>query len=208
MIGRKIERADVDKGCQGHDAPGAILVFKSGHKRGVHGRIRKEPRRRLAIEPIIGPCKEDGHRGRNFLKGRLANQVNAVMSVFGDNIPPHPQMGEEFLCLIIRHGIETRLTIRGKKAASSQTTHYFIGALFIAAGVAAYTAFAQPQPLEPERSHGRIAHVIDGDTLIIKGVEVRIRLWVSMVQRDHNKPQTCSGGYLKSAGFFLHRDRP
>ena len=36
LTGRKIERADVDKGCQGHDAPGAIQVFKSGHKRGVH----------------------------------------------------------------------------------------------------------------------------------------------------------------------------
>ena len=34
---------------------------------------------------VIGPCKEDGHRGRNFLKGRLANQVNAVMNAIGDN---------------------------------------------------------------------------------------------------------------------------
>ena len=46
LTGRRIERADVDKGCQGHDAPGAIQAFKSGHKRGVHGRIRKGPRRR------------------------------------------------------------------------------------------------------------------------------------------------------------------
>ena len=41
--------------------------------------------REAAIKPVIGPYKEDSHRGRNFLKGRLANEVNAVMSAVGDN---------------------------------------------------------------------------------------------------------------------------
>ena len=93
---------------------------------------------------------------------------------------------------------------QGKKAASSQTTHYFIGALFIAAGGAAYTAFAQPQPLEPERSHGRIAHVIDGDTLIIKGVEARIRLWVSMVQTGSQQATDVLRRLSEERRVFLH----
>ena len=70
LTGREIERAYVDKGYQGHDAPKPLRVFKSGQKRGVHGQIKKELRRRSAIEAGIGHCKTDGHLGRNFLKGR------------------------------------------------------------------------------------------------------------------------------------------
>ncbi len=48
LTGREIERAYVDKGYQGHDAPKPLRVFKSGQKRGVHGQIKKELRRRAA----------------------------------------------------------------------------------------------------------------------------------------------------------------
>ena len=51
----------------------------------MHGQIKKEPRRRSAIEAVIGHCKTDGHLGRNFLKGRLGDQINAVMSAVGYN---------------------------------------------------------------------------------------------------------------------------
>ncbi len=61
LTGREIERAYVDKGYQGHDAPNPYRVFKSGQKRGVHGQIKKELRRRSAIEAVIGHCKTDGH---------------------------------------------------------------------------------------------------------------------------------------------------
>ena len=53
---------------------------------GVHGQIKKELRRRSAIEPVIGHCKADGHLGRNFLKGRTGDQINAVMSAVGYNL--------------------------------------------------------------------------------------------------------------------------
>jgi IS5 family transposase len=86
LTGREIERAYVDKGYRGHDAPNPWRVFKSGQKRGVHGQIRRELRRRSAIEPVIGHCKMDGHLGRNFLKGRLGDQINAVMSAVGYNL--------------------------------------------------------------------------------------------------------------------------
>ncbi len=86
LTGREIERTYVDRGYVGHDAPKPGRVFKSGQKRGVHGQIKKELRRRPAIEPVIGHCKSDGHLGRNFLKGRLGDQINAVMSVVGYNL--------------------------------------------------------------------------------------------------------------------------
>jgi IS5 family transposase len=86
LTGREIERAYVDKGYRGHDAPNPGRVFQSGQKRGVHGQIKKELRRRSAIEPVIGHCKTDGHLGRNFLKGRRGDQINAVMSAVGYNL--------------------------------------------------------------------------------------------------------------------------
>jgi len=86
LTGREIERAYVDKGYVGHDAPRPHRVFKSGQKRGVHRQIKKELRRRSAIEAVIGHCKTDGHLGRNFLTGRLGDQINAVMSAVGYNL--------------------------------------------------------------------------------------------------------------------------
>lgn len=86
LTGRKIERAYVDKGYTGHDAPEPGRVFKSGQKRGVHGQIKRELRRRSAIEAVIGHCKADGHLGRNFLKGRQGDRINAVMSAVGYNL--------------------------------------------------------------------------------------------------------------------------
>jgi len=83
LIGREVERIYVDRGYRGHNYPNPHRVFKSGQKRGVHGQIKKELKRRSAIEPVIGHCKSDGHLGRNFLHGRLGDQINAVMSAVG-----------------------------------------------------------------------------------------------------------------------------
>lgn len=86
LTGREIERVYADKGYRGHDAPKPLRVFISGQKRGVHGQIKRELRRRSAIEAAIGHMKTDGHLGRNFLKGRLGDQANAVLSAVGYNL--------------------------------------------------------------------------------------------------------------------------
>jgi IS5 family transposase len=85
LTGREIERVYVDKGYRGHDAPKPRSVFISGQKRGVHGVIKRELRRRSAIEPVIGHMKNDGHLGRNFLKGYQGDQANAVLTAVGYN---------------------------------------------------------------------------------------------------------------------------
>ena len=85
LTGRAIERAYVDKGYRGHNAPKPRAVFISGQKRGVHGVIKRELRRRSAIEPVIGHMKSDGHLGRNFLKGYDGDQANAVLTAVGYN---------------------------------------------------------------------------------------------------------------------------
>ena len=73
------------KGYRGHDAANPRRVFISGQKRGVFGVIKRELRRRSAIEPIIGHLKAEGHLGRCYLKGRAGDAANVVLSAVGHN---------------------------------------------------------------------------------------------------------------------------
>src|SRR5262249_20810342 len=68
-----------------HDAPDPRRVFISGQKRGVFGVIKRELRRRFAIEPLIGHMKEEGHLGRCHLKGRAGDATNAILTSVGHN---------------------------------------------------------------------------------------------------------------------------
>jgi len=85
LTGCEIERAYVDKGYRGHHIENPRRVFISGQKRGVFGAIKRELRRRSAIEPVIGHLKADGHLGRCFLKGRAGDAANAILSAVGHN---------------------------------------------------------------------------------------------------------------------------
>src|SRR5260221_10105461 len=85
LTGREIERAYVDKGYRGHDAPNPRRVFISGQKRGVFGTIKRELRRRSAIEPLIGHMKQEGHLGRCYLKGHAGDAANAILTAAGYN---------------------------------------------------------------------------------------------------------------------------
>ena len=69
----------------GHDAPDPRRVFISGQKRGVFGVIKRELRRRSAIEPLIGHMKEQGHLGRCYLKGHAGDAANAILTAVGHN---------------------------------------------------------------------------------------------------------------------------
>ncbi|MGY3695424.1 hypothetical protein ACVIGA_005557 [Bradyrhizobium sp. USDA 3240] len=85
LTGCAIERAYVDKGYRGHDAQNPRRIFISGQKRGVFGVIKRELRRRSAIEPIIGHLKVDGYLGRCYLKGRAGDAANVILSAVGYN---------------------------------------------------------------------------------------------------------------------------
>lgn len=86
LTGCAIERAYVDKGYRGHDAENPRRVFISGQKRGVFGVIKRELRRRSAIEAVIGHLKTDSHLGRCHLKGPEGDAANAVLSAIGHNL--------------------------------------------------------------------------------------------------------------------------
>src|SRR5713101_7289413 len=86
LTGCQIARAYVDKGYRGHDTTNPRRVFISGQKRGVFGVIKRELRRRSAIEAVIGHLKTDGHLGRCYLKGRAGDAANAVLTAVGYNL--------------------------------------------------------------------------------------------------------------------------
>ena len=86
LTGREIERAFADKRYRGHHAPNPHRVFTSGQKRGVFGAIKRELKRRSAIEPVIGHMKSQGHLGRCYLKGRAGDAANAILSAVGYNL--------------------------------------------------------------------------------------------------------------------------
>ena len=86
LTGREIERIYADKGYRGHDAAKPRRVFISAQKRGVFGAIKRELRRRSAIEPVISHMKTEGHLGRCFLKGRAGDATNAILTAAGHNL--------------------------------------------------------------------------------------------------------------------------
>lgn len=85
LTGIEPERIYTDRGYRGHNYPKKLRVYRSGQKRGVHGVIKKELRKRSLVEPIIGHLKSDGHLGRNYLKGTLGDHQNALLSAVGFN---------------------------------------------------------------------------------------------------------------------------
>ncbi|MGH6737978.1 MAG: IS5 family transposase, partial [Bradyrhizobium sp.] len=101
LTGCPIERAYVDKGYRGHDTDNPRRVFISGQKRGVFGLIKRELRRRSAIEPIIGHLKAEGHLGRCFLKGRAGDAANVILSAVGYNFRRILAWLRKFLRLIL-----------------------------------------------------------------------------------------------------------
>jgi IS5 family transposase len=86
LTGCEVERAYVDKGYRGHDTANPHRVFISGQKRGVFGAIKRELRRRSAIEAVIGHMKADGHLGRCYLKGRDGDAANTILTAVGHNL--------------------------------------------------------------------------------------------------------------------------
>jgi transposase, IS5 family len=85
LTGVTVRRIHGDKGYRGHNYPDRFKVWISGQVRRVTKAIRREMRRRAAVEPVIGHLKEDHRMGRNHLKGRDGDRINAVLAAAGYN---------------------------------------------------------------------------------------------------------------------------
>ena len=86
LTGCAVERGYLDKGYRGHRAAKERRMFISGQRRGVFGVIKRELRRRSAIEAAIGHMKNEGHLGRCWLKGREGDAANVILSAVGYNL--------------------------------------------------------------------------------------------------------------------------
>ncbi len=78
QIGVSLQRVIADAGYRGHNAPKGrgLSVFTSGQKRGVTDKIKRELRRRSAVEPVIGHLKSGHRMDRNHL---FANAQNGAV---------------------------------------------------------------------------------------------------------------------------------
>jgi transposase, IS5 family len=85
--GAMLARILADAGYKGHNAPKEhkFKVYTQGQKRGVPEAVKRQFKRRAAIEPVIGHCKQDHRMGRNFLAHRQGDAINAVLAAAGYN---------------------------------------------------------------------------------------------------------------------------
>lgn len=86
LTGVAVERAYVDRGYRGHKHSGKAQVYIA-YTRGITSpTIKRELRRRNAIEPIIGHTKSDGLLERNHLAGASGDAINAILVAAGHNL--------------------------------------------------------------------------------------------------------------------------
>src|SRR5580692_9565137 len=87
LVGNTIERLHADAGYRGHNAPSEykFKVYTSRQKRRLTPQIKREMRRRSAIEPVIGHLKEEHRMDRNYLAHRHGDANNALLAAAGYN---------------------------------------------------------------------------------------------------------------------------
>ena len=87
ILGNTIERVHTDAGYRGHNAPPEykFKVYTAKQKRRVTPQIKREMRRRSAIEPVIGHLKNEHRMDRNYLAGRNGDATNAILAAVGYN---------------------------------------------------------------------------------------------------------------------------
>ncbi len=93
-------------GClryKGHNAPltHKFRVFTAGQKRRVTPAIKREMRRRSAVEPVIGHIKTEHRMERNYLAGTQGDAINALLAAAGYNFSLPLKWLKALLCLIL-----------------------------------------------------------------------------------------------------------
>ena len=103
LVGNTIARILADKGYRGHNAPPdhKFRIFISGQKRAVTPKIKRELRRRAAVEPVIGHLKAEHRMRRNYLFYRSGDANNAILAAVGYNFRLLIRWLSILLCLIL-----------------------------------------------------------------------------------------------------------
>jgi transposase, IS5 family len=103
IIGNEIKRIIADKGYCGHGCPAPydMRVYVSEQKRDVTRAIKRELKRRAAVEPVIGHLKSDHRMDRNYLIGSHGDAANAVLAAVGYNFARLLRWLRQLLCALL-----------------------------------------------------------------------------------------------------------
>lgn len=87
LLGNSPDRFITDAGYRGHKAPPKykLKVYTQGQKRRMTGQIRRELKRRSAVEPVIGHLKAEHRMDRNYLAHSHGDAINAILAAVGYN---------------------------------------------------------------------------------------------------------------------------
>ena len=93
LTGAGISRVLADAGYKGHNAPLAhkFHVFTTGQKRGVTPQIKRQMKRRAAVEPVTpgssprAHIKNEHRMNRNWLAHAHGDATNAILAAAGYN---------------------------------------------------------------------------------------------------------------------------
>jgi IS5 family transposase len=86
-IGAGLERILADAGYRGHNAPPShkFKVYTAGQKRRMTPAIKRQMKRRAAVEPVIGHIKNEHRMGRNYLAHQQGDAINPILAAAGYN---------------------------------------------------------------------------------------------------------------------------
>ncbi len=112
-IGNQIDRILADAGYRGHNAPDShrFRVFTAGQKRRVTPAIKRQMRRRSAVEPVIGHIKAVHRMGRNYLAGEQGDANNVILAAAGYNFSLLLKWFRQILWLLASALISHRISI-------------------------------------------------------------------------------------------------
>ena len=86
LTGIAPKEVNADQGYKGQIIDGVTIII-SRQKRGITNAMKKRQKRRNAIEPIIGHCKNDREIGpRNYLKKAIGDKINTISMAIGFNL--------------------------------------------------------------------------------------------------------------------------
>ena len=81
-----IKKIFLDNGYKGNNFAEKGKIYSSGTKKKLDKSEKKMLKRRSSIEPIIGHLKNFGRMGRNYLKGKVGDIINPIISAIGLNL--------------------------------------------------------------------------------------------------------------------------
>jgi len=89
ITGKTFDNAIVDRGYKGKKMIGNTRIISPGSPVGnsdyLKRKMRKKCRSRAGIEPVIGHIKSDCRMGRNYLKGIVGDEINAILAAAAFN---------------------------------------------------------------------------------------------------------------------------